>query len=235
MDCCPASRSASRRSSRGFFRVLNDGVRDLTPEEAEDVVAGYDGGIWLRGSEDGLVRLGSDGSRPWPLGSPEDHVFEVAPDGTMWAIPRALPLGAKALASVRPTARCGRPSHAPGTAWGSRSRPAARSGRRGRTRTVRGGSALSDRRAGRHSTETAWSSAASSSPTPGTSTGTSATTSAGSRATRTVSGRMTSSSTLSISSMSDRTARSGGTRGLAGGPRTCDAVRPGRSGPVRGR
>ena len=74
----------------GVFRVASDGVRDFTTVEAVDIVAGYDGGIWLRRSEEGLVRLGSDGSHPWPLGSPEDHVFEVAPDGTMWAITGSL-------------------------------------------------------------------------------------------------------------------------------------------------
>ena len=74
----------------GVFRVVNDGVRNLMPVDAQDIVAGYDGSIWLRRSEDGLVRLGSDGSHPWPLGSPEDHVFEVAPDRTMWAITGSL-------------------------------------------------------------------------------------------------------------------------------------------------
>ncbi len=71
----------------GVLRVVNDGVRDLASVEADDIVAGDDGGIWLRAEYENL-RLGSDGSHQRPLGlGPEDHVFEVATDGTMWAIP----------------------------------------------------------------------------------------------------------------------------------------------------
>jgi hypothetical protein len=75
----------------GVYRVINDGVRDLASVEAADIVAGYDGGIWLLRGE-GFLRLGSDGSYGWPLLSgPQDHVFQVAPDGTMWIIPPAPP------------------------------------------------------------------------------------------------------------------------------------------------
>jgi hypothetical protein len=79
----------------GVFRVTSDGVRDLTSLDAGDIVAGYDDGIWLL-REDGFLRLGSDGFHQWPAEvngwpvevAPEDHIFEVAPDGTMWVIPR---------------------------------------------------------------------------------------------------------------------------------------------------
>jgi hypothetical protein len=71
----------------GVFRVVNDGVRDLSPTDAVDVVAGYDGGIWLL-REQGFLRLGSDGVHEWPMGSgPESHVLQVAPDGTLWVVP----------------------------------------------------------------------------------------------------------------------------------------------------
>jgi hypothetical protein len=74
----------------GVFRVINDGVRDLASVDAVDLVAGYDGGIWLL-QEDGFFRLGSNASHTWPVGrGPGDHVFEVAPDGTMWVIPRTV-------------------------------------------------------------------------------------------------------------------------------------------------
>ena len=57
--------------------------------EAVDIVAGYDGGIWLL-REDEFLRLGSDGSHGWPTGSgPEDHLFEVAPEVTRGNAPPA--------------------------------------------------------------------------------------------------------------------------------------------------
>ena len=43
----------------GVYWVVDDGVRDLTSVKAEDIVAGYDGGIWLV-RKDGVLRLGSD-------------------------------------------------------------------------------------------------------------------------------------------------------------------------------
>ena len=77
----------------GVFRLVNDGVRDLSSTDAIDVVAGYDGGIWLL-REQGFLRLGSDGVHRWPTGSvpvshvgPKSHVLQVAPDGTLWVIP----------------------------------------------------------------------------------------------------------------------------------------------------
>jgi hypothetical protein len=78
----------------GVFRILNDGVRDLAPVKAVDIVAGYDGGIRLL-RKDEFLRLGGDGSHEWPdvsFATPRDPhahpILEVTPDGTMWAIPR---------------------------------------------------------------------------------------------------------------------------------------------------
>ena len=80
---------ATKEVEPGVFRVFNDGMRDLTSVEAVDILAGYDGGTWLLRADD-FIRLGSDGSHTWPMGSrPEDHVFEVTPDGTMWVIGNA--------------------------------------------------------------------------------------------------------------------------------------------------
>jgi len=71
----------------GISRVVNDGVRDLSSTDAVEVVAGYDGGIWLI-REEGFRRLGSDAFHEWPKGSgPKSHVLQVAPDGTLWVIP----------------------------------------------------------------------------------------------------------------------------------------------------
>lgn len=73
---------------RGVYRVLDDGVRDLTSVDASDIVAGYDGGIRLLW-EDGFLRLGVDRFQQWPEGvTPVGYILEVAPDGTMWVIPR---------------------------------------------------------------------------------------------------------------------------------------------------
>lgn len=93
----------------GVFRVVNDGVRDLSPTDALDVVAGYDGSIWLLG-EEGFLRLGSDGSHEWPtpIGAGfYSHVLQVAPDGTLWVTPTTtrspitgVPLGQEGLRST---------------------------------------------------------------------------------------------------------------------------------------
>ncbi|MGD8485851.1 MAG: hypothetical protein PVH07_04350, partial [Chloroflexota bacterium] len=78
----------------GVYRVFDDGARDLATVEAMDIVAGYDGSIWLL-REDDFLRLGGDGSHAWPdvpFADPDasrvDHILEVAPDGTMWVIQR---------------------------------------------------------------------------------------------------------------------------------------------------
>ncbi len=71
----------------GVFRVVNDGVRDLSPTDAADVVAGYDGGIWLL-REQGFLRLGSDGVHEWPADiAAENRILQIAPDGTLWVVP----------------------------------------------------------------------------------------------------------------------------------------------------
>jgi hypothetical protein len=69
----------------GVFRVLNDGVRDLSFEGlANAVVAGHDGSIWLWRPKD-FVRLGSpaEKSHEWPKGSSRGGLM-VARDGTVW-------------------------------------------------------------------------------------------------------------------------------------------------------
>ena len=70
------------------FRVVDDGVRDLTSVDAEDIAAGYDGGIRLL-REDDFIRLGSDETHQLPVVPRGDIALalEVAPDGTMWVIP----------------------------------------------------------------------------------------------------------------------------------------------------
>ena len=83
---------ATEEVEPGVYKVVNDGVRDLTSVEAGFIEAGYDGGIWLLQQDElaefGLLRLGSDGFHGWPTaGAPDDSIFEVAPDGTMWVIP----------------------------------------------------------------------------------------------------------------------------------------------------
>jgi hypothetical protein len=74
----------------GVFRVIDDGMRDVTSVEAMDLVAGNDGGIRLL-RENEFLRLGSDEMYQWPVIPGGDHAmsFEVAPDGTMWVIPCA--------------------------------------------------------------------------------------------------------------------------------------------------
>jgi len=73
----------------GVFRVVDDGVRDISSVDNRDVVAGYDGSIWLL-REQGFLRLGSDAFHEWPtpIGSGFDsYVLQVAPDGTLWVTP----------------------------------------------------------------------------------------------------------------------------------------------------
>jgi hypothetical protein len=69
----------------GVFQVTSDGVRDLTSFGAVDIVAGYDGGIWLLRQDESL-QLGSDETHEWPHLRAGGRVFEVTPDGTMWVI-----------------------------------------------------------------------------------------------------------------------------------------------------
>jgi hypothetical protein len=69
----------------GVFQVTSDGVRDIASVEAVDIVAGYDGGIWLL-QKDEFLRLGTGETHRWPDLRAGGRVFEVAPDGTMWVI-----------------------------------------------------------------------------------------------------------------------------------------------------
>jgi len=75
----------------GVFRVVSDGVRDLRPLEAMRIKAGQDGSIWVEvwaEYDEGLIQLGEQGTLDpqlelWDWGA-ED--FEVASDGTVWAV-----------------------------------------------------------------------------------------------------------------------------------------------------
>jgi hypothetical protein len=69
----------------GVFRVINDGVRDLSSIDGWLIFAGHDGSVWLEVSGD-LVRLGATQTRD-PRVDEADALYdlEVAPDGTVWA------------------------------------------------------------------------------------------------------------------------------------------------------
>ncbi len=69
----------------GVYKIVDHGVGDVDPWDrppATAVVAGQDGSIWRWGSQ-----VGSAASIDWQL-EEQDFVedFEVAPDGTVWAI-----------------------------------------------------------------------------------------------------------------------------------------------------
>ena len=69
----------------GVYKIVNDGVGDVDPWDwpaATAVVAGQDGSIWRGG-----FQVGSTAFIDWQL-EEQDFVedFEVAPDGTVWAI-----------------------------------------------------------------------------------------------------------------------------------------------------
>jgi hypothetical protein len=82
----------------GVYRVVSDGVRDLSRPSAggdrylggildTNIVAGLDGSIWLF-DQDEFYRLGEAGPHLWPE-APEarraaDADLEVGPDGTVW-------------------------------------------------------------------------------------------------------------------------------------------------------
>jgi hypothetical protein len=86
-DILPGVALTVEEVAPGVFHVVNDGVRDIAPGTDTDVVAGYDGGIWFL-QKNRFLRLGSDAEHAWPTGvGPDDHVLEVAPDGTLWLIP----------------------------------------------------------------------------------------------------------------------------------------------------
>jgi len=82
----------------GVFRVVGDGLHDLSgsvfieyfPAQSDGrVVAGLDGSIWWLGP-DGFFRLGEEGIHSWPTDVPADVPvpifgdYEVGPEGTMW-------------------------------------------------------------------------------------------------------------------------------------------------------
>jgi hypothetical protein len=69
----------------GVYKVVNDGARDLAKANNLDIVAGHDGGIWLLRPLR-FFRLGNGEWRSWHHQNPWVDVFEVAPDGTVWAM-----------------------------------------------------------------------------------------------------------------------------------------------------
>ncbi|MEA2025278.1 MAG: hypothetical protein U9O18_01170 [Chloroflexota bacterium] len=70
----------------GVYRVIDDGVRDLSSADYWGVVAGEDGSIWLGGSGD-LFRLGVTETHDWQLGEWNGlWDFEIGHDGTVWAV-----------------------------------------------------------------------------------------------------------------------------------------------------
>jgi hypothetical protein len=75
----------------GVYRVINDGVRDLTSKNNRHIVAGHDDGIWLL-RKNRFFRLGGADTHAWPSeGIPQSPGavspgFEVSPDGTIWVI-----------------------------------------------------------------------------------------------------------------------------------------------------
>ena len=70
----------------GVFRVLGDGVRDLSVPLSDRFTAsfntGRDGSVWLR-SRDEAIRLGRPSTLPL---APFIQTFQVGPDGTVWVI-----------------------------------------------------------------------------------------------------------------------------------------------------
>ena len=113
----------------GVYRVVNDGVRDLTSAKNWDVVAGRDGGIWVV-RRDRFFRLGSDAVAG--VGHQEGRGRRTSRS------PRTAPSGSKPKGSSSPSmARGGRPTTRQQAGRPSRSRPMARSGRSGRTRSRR--------------------------------------------------------------------------------------------------
>jgi hypothetical protein len=71
----------------GVYRVLGDGVRDLPGRNMIGIAVGQDGGVWVLRSQR-FLRLG-EGTHSWAVKRPEDVTdFEVALDGTVWAIDR---------------------------------------------------------------------------------------------------------------------------------------------------
>jgi hypothetical protein len=70
----------------GVFRIVHDGVRDLTSADYGGVSAGQDGSIWLNHA--GYPsRLGVAETHDWQLEEPDYLMdIEVAHDGTVWVV-----------------------------------------------------------------------------------------------------------------------------------------------------
>ena len=84
-DILPGVTLSIEEVEPGVSRVVDDGVRDLAKANNLDIVAGHDGGIWLLRPKR-FFRLGGDEWHAWPHEKPEIQDFEVAPDGTVWAL-----------------------------------------------------------------------------------------------------------------------------------------------------
>ena len=97
-DLLPGVDLVTEEVEPGVYRVLSDGVRDLSrPADAPrylggildgNIVTGLDGSVWWFGL-DGFLRIGEEGLHPWPeeLGEsfqPGLADIEVAADGTAW-------------------------------------------------------------------------------------------------------------------------------------------------------
>ena len=70
----------------GVLRVIDERVRDLASADDRSIVTGRDGGIWLL-SEDGFLRVGTEGTYEWPSGQAASvSDFEIAADGIVWTV-----------------------------------------------------------------------------------------------------------------------------------------------------
>jgi hypothetical protein len=94
-DLLPGVDLVTEEVEPGVYRVVSDGLRDLSgsanvearPGDSDGrFIAGLDGSIWWLGP-DGFFRLGEELSHAWPtdLAGLAPHAdFEVGPEGTMW-------------------------------------------------------------------------------------------------------------------------------------------------------
>ncbi len=89
---------SAERVEQGVFRVVSDGVRDLSRPVAgagdgpqafyrTNVVAGLDGSVWVVGHDD-FFRVGDEHSYPVgrEIGGRQGQKVKVAPDGVLWTI-----------------------------------------------------------------------------------------------------------------------------------------------------
>jgi hypothetical protein len=77
----------------GVYRVISDGVRDVSSRNNEGIVVGRDGSVWLL-RENRFLRLGAEGVHQWPNGQHAASGFDVASDGTVWAVGSSIDTGA---------------------------------------------------------------------------------------------------------------------------------------------